>query len=80
MPQPGLNVSDIEVYDITYDDCIVPWVLCRHKDSPSPLKGLVHTFGQVPVRARQHVRHVNVMPNTDGSIWDGYDQAATIVL
>lgn len=60
-----LSVTDITVDNVTYSDCSVPWILCRHKDSPNPITTIVENFGRVPVGMRQHVRHVMTMRNRE---------------
>jgi|SRR5687768_154048 hypothetical protein len=29
----GLNPNDVETWNVHYDDCIEPWIMCRHKDA-----------------------------------------------
>ncbi|KAL8756286.1 MAG: hypothetical protein Q9184_004548 [Pyrenodesmia sp. 2 TL-2023] len=61
-----LNPADITTYNVNYDDCNTAWVLCYHKDNPTPFQNVVETFGRVPVGARQFVRHVVALPDTSG--------------
>lgn len=75
-----LSANDVEVYNVLYDDCSVPWVICRHKHSPDAIPILISTFGRVPVRARQFVRHVMVMPRHMNLTSSGYYAKGTIVL
>jgi hypothetical protein len=30
----NLTVTDFELFEVTYDDCSVPWIMCRHKEAP----------------------------------------------
>lgn len=65
----NLQAIDVEVYDVHYDDCDTPWILCHHKDSVHPVAYMMDRFGRVPVRARTYVRHVLDLPDhqTDGT-------------
>ncbi|KAL8957758.1 MAG: hypothetical protein Q9183_005975 [Haloplaca sp. 2 TL-2023] len=40
--------------------------MCHHKDSPSPILNLVDTFGRLPVKTRQYVRHIITLPAKNG--------------
>jgi hypothetical protein len=44
----SLEAKDFVVYNITYDDCSEPFVLCRHKDSPASI-GLIFTVSLILV-------------------------------
>jgi hypothetical protein len=39
------DVTNYEVFDITYDDCDDPWTVCRCKDSPMPTKNIAEQLG-----------------------------------
>ncbi|KAL4884501.1 hypothetical protein BJY04DRAFT_182616 [Aspergillus karnatakaensis] len=58
----GLNAADFEVYDVTYDDCSDPWLICRHKDAEPVIADVANTFGKLPVKIRDWVRQVLVVP------------------
>jgi hypothetical protein len=30
----GLNPNDVDTWNVHYDDCIEPWIMCRHRGSP----------------------------------------------
>lgn len=59
----NLNPADVKTYSVKYDDCSAPWILCRHKDSPSPVGNLFDRMGRLPVGTRQFVRHVIALPD-----------------
>ncbi|KAL4900074.1 hypothetical protein BDW74DRAFT_162353 [Aspergillus multicolor] len=52
------NVSpyDMEVFNVTYEDCDRPWVMCRHKEADLSLDQMIDNFGRLPVRMRNLVR------------------------
>ncbi|ROT34639.1 hypothetical protein SODALDRAFT_321324 [Sodiomyces alkalinus F11] len=50
------NVYDLEVYDVEYDDCAVPWTFCRCSDSPLSIEAFAGRVGRLPVAARQYAR------------------------
>jgi hypothetical protein len=57
-----LSGADVEVFNVTYTDCDLPWVMCRHKDSPGDNDMMAQTFGQLPVRMRSYLRHMISIP------------------
>lgn len=57
-----LNPMDVISFNIHYDDCEDPWVMCRHKDSPIDEQTIVDTFGKLPVHFRSFVRHMVFVP------------------
>jgi hypothetical protein len=46
----------MEVYNVFYEDCDRPWVICRHKDAPMSIEKMIDNFGRLPVRLRSLVR------------------------
>lgn len=62
-----LDPNDVEVFDVTYDDCFAAWIMCRHKDAPWSIDRLAESFGRLPVRAREHVANVLLLPNPGGT-------------
>ena len=58
------SASDIETFDVHFDDCSSPWILCRHTASPDPLVNFIENFGRIPVRARSHVKGAISLPET----------------
>mgnify|MGYP000961832720 CR=1 FL=1 len=65
----GNNVSpmDITTFEIKYDDCDDPWVMCRHKDAPLTEQNIVDMLGRLPVRFRQYVRHMLFLAGNKGA-------------
>ncbi|RYP64117.1 hypothetical protein DL770_009251 [Monosporascus sp. CRB-9-2] len=60
----GYNPNDIEIFNVFYEDCNEPWIMCRHRGVSSPTKAeMVERFGKLPLRTRQYIRHVNVFPD-----------------
>ena len=59
----NFSVSDIETYNVHYDDCDQPWILCHHKNSPDPIEHFFENFGKIPVRARSYVREAISVPD-----------------
>ncbi|KAL8870958.1 MAG: hypothetical protein Q9174_003117 [Haloplaca sp. 1 TL-2023] len=62
----NFNPADITTWNVHYDDCKEPWIMCHHKSSPSPILNLVDTFGRLPVKTRQYVRHIITLPAENG--------------
>jgi hypothetical protein len=57
-----------------FSQCSEAWVICWHKDSPSPLENLIDRFGKLPVLTRQWVRHIIALPDPAGGHaynWNG---------
>ncbi|KAH6993556.1 hypothetical protein EDB82DRAFT_536527 [Fusarium venenatum] len=54
--QEGLNAYDMEVYDVLYEDCPQPWVICQHHKSPNPVKDMADNFGRLPIGLRNYIR------------------------
>jgi hypothetical protein len=52
----NLNVYDIDVFNVHYDDCDAAWVFCRHHDAQVSLDQMIDNFGRMPVRLRNMVR------------------------
>jgi hypothetical protein len=64
----------IKLHRIDNQQCSEAWVICRHKDSPSPLENLIDRFGKLPVLTRQWVRHIIALPDPAGGHaynWNG---------
>jgi hypothetical protein len=37
----GLNPNDVETFNVHYDDCAEPWIMCRHKDAGASKQQMV---------------------------------------
>jgi hypothetical protein len=57
----------MEVYNVHYEDCDTPWVICRHKDAPMSIEKMIDNFGRLPVRLRNLVRVQLGMPAAPSS-------------
>jgi len=54
---------DVEVYDVTYNDCAdAPVVFCRCNKAEMGIESAVDYYGKLPPRARQWNRYVNIQP------------------
>ena len=58
------SAADVETFNVHYEDCSSPWILCRHKNSPDPLGHFIYNFGRIPVRARSHIKGAISLPDT----------------
>ena len=73
----NFSAEDIETYNVKYDDCAMPWILCRHKNSPDPPRHFFENFGRIPVRARSYVRGAISFPAPlSGSGYNSNDMIA----
>lgn len=73
---PPEDAAKIETFNVHYDDCSSPWTLCRHTDSPDPLKNFIENFGRIPVGARSYVRGAISLPERiakQNHAWNGGD-------
>ncbi|KAI4270971.1 MAG: hypothetical protein LQ337_006347 [Flavoplaca oasis] len=70
------NPADFQIWKVKYNDCPEPWIMCYHRNSPSPLDALINTFGRLPVHTRDFVRHVVSIPS-DGAF--AYNLDGTVV-
>lgn len=59
-------VSDLKVYDVTYEDCPQPWTMCRCSGSQVTPERLFEFFARVPVKARAEIRHMFAWPDQEG--------------
>ncbi|CBF89557.1 hypothetical protein AN0402.2 [Aspergillus nidulans FGSC A4] len=63
----GYNASDFEVYEVTYDDCADPWLFCRHRDVEVDIATAAETFSKLPVKVRDWVRQILLMPGANSA-------------
>lgn len=62
--RPKCQLQDLEVYDVTYEDCPSgrdPWIICRCSNSELSLQDTIDGMGTVPPGARSNVLHVVTM-------------------
>ncbi|KAK4180178.1 hypothetical protein QBC36DRAFT_230129 [Triangularia setosa] len=65
---------DIEVWDVTYNDCSEPKVFCRCNSSPMSMDTLATALGQIPIAARQWIDTISSYPAVGQcSAWNGAD-------
>ncbi|KAK5999218.1 Conidiation-specific protein 13 [Cladobotryum mycophilum] len=57
-----LNPYDVEVFNVHYDDCSQPWIMCRHHNAPMSQSQMIDLFGRMPVHMRQWVRTITAFP------------------
>ncbi|KAL5342258.1 hypothetical protein BJX70DRAFT_395228 [Aspergillus crustosus] len=72
-------LSEIEVFDVQYEDCSKSWVFCRHKDAESSIETAAETFGKVPVGIRDWTKHVILFPGRDDGLGAYNDRNGNIV-
>ncbi|KAJ7577481.1 putative conidiation-specific protein [Mycena floridula] len=55
---PGkCSASQMEVYNVHYDDVTSAWVMCRCNTAATSILQMVDAFGRLPVRYRSWIRH-----------------------
>ncbi|KAI4107001.1 MAG: hypothetical protein L6R37_001894 [Teloschistes peruensis] len=59
-----LSASDMNTYEVHYDDCHQPWVMCFHKDLDGEKDRIIDLVSRLPVRSREYVKHVILLPDT----------------
>ncbi|KAH8901652.1 hypothetical protein GQ53DRAFT_674887 [Thozetella sp. PMI_491] len=58
----GYDPKLITTYSVTFSDCTVPWLMCRHRDSPVSLDNYLDFWSKVPVLMRQGVKASMLVP------------------
>ncbi|KAK3935746.1 hypothetical protein QBC46DRAFT_358000 [Diplogelasinospora grovesii] len=64
----GLSPYDFTVFNVHYDDCSEPWIMCRHKDSHASEIDMIGIFGRMPVHMRSYVRQFMATPGLNDGI------------
>jgi len=59
-------ISDIKVYDVTYEDCPQPWTMCHCGRSNVSPERMFEFFARVPVKSRAAIRHMFAWPDKEG--------------
>lgn len=62
-----LDLKDVTVYDVVYDDSDIVYALCHHKDAPMSAEKLIDWYGKAPGFLRTNARHVIAMPGDGAS-------------
>lgn len=75
----NLSAADIQTFDVYYEDCKSPWILCRHKDSPDPIDHFFEIFSRIPVRARSHVKGAISLPGSKNNYAFNHNNYLVIV-
>ncbi|KAF9737559.1 hypothetical protein PMIN06_011650 [Paraphaeosphaeria minitans] len=77
--RPKCQIQDLEVYDVTYDDCPSgrdPWILCRCANAELTVDEAINGLGTVPPGARSNVLHMVTMNGFGGG--GGYSDGNSI--
>ncbi|KAL8809912.1 MAG: hypothetical protein Q9200_003013 [Gallowayella weberi] len=61
-----LKLADTEVWNLHYDDCPTPWIVCYNKNSGYELSTVFDLFGRLPVKSRAYVRTLMILPQETG--------------
>ncbi|KAK0639864.1 hypothetical protein B0T16DRAFT_361514, partial [Cercophora newfieldiana] len=59
----NFNPADFVVKDVWFEDCSVPWAVCRHKDAKESWENIINTLSQVPVGMRSYVSNLLILPS-----------------
>ncbi|KAH8883536.1 hypothetical protein GQ53DRAFT_882789 [Thozetella sp. PMI_491] len=65
------NAYDIEVYNVFYDDCSTPFIICRHNQAQMTVINMIDAFGRMPVHDRQWTQHILALPDSGCSAGTG---------
>ncbi|XDG07535.1 hypothetical protein ABKA04_007150 [Annulohypoxylon sp. FPYF3050] len=71
--------DEFEVFEIFYQDCHIPWVMCRLKDTKINATTVADMFGRMPLGMREYIKHVIVFKPEDlpgAAAWDAADVLA----
>ncbi|KAI0112352.1 hypothetical protein F4776DRAFT_352275 [Hypoxylon sp. NC0597] len=63
--ESGYGPADIQAFEVHYDDCHIPWVMCRLGTSKVDACTMAEFFGKMPLSMREFVRHVIVLKPQD---------------
>ncbi|KAI1408249.1 hypothetical protein F5Y13DRAFT_112537 [Hypoxylon sp. FL1857] len=61
----GYGPTDIEAFEVYYEDCRVPWTMCRLKDSKIDACTMAEYFGKMPLGMREFNRHIVMLKPGD---------------
>ncbi|KAL8303444.1 hypothetical protein RB597_005067 [Gaeumannomyces tritici] len=73
---------DFDVYNVTYNDCGIPWIFCRHVDAQRSIEDMTEMFGKLPIRMRELVRTVVAIPAAapEDDWWDAFSAESDIIV
>ncbi|KAI1104033.1 hypothetical protein F4804DRAFT_352504 [Jackrogersella minutella] len=72
--------EDFDVFEVHYNDCGQPWVMCRLRDAKVNATTMADVFGRMPLGMRQYVRHVIVIKQKDTGSAAAWNFGDTITL
>ncbi|OTB07413.1 hypothetical protein M426DRAFT_8786 [Hypoxylon sp. CI-4A] len=61
----GYNYTDMDIFQVYYEDCGEPWTMCRLKDAKVDAISMAETFGKMPLGMREYNRHVIQLKGKD---------------
>ncbi|KAI1460157.1 hypothetical protein F4805DRAFT_17353 [Annulohypoxylon moriforme] len=71
--------DEFEVFEVYYEDCHVPWVMCRLKDAQVNATTMADVFGRMPLGMREYIKNVILFKPVDlpgAAAWDANDVIA----
>ncbi|KAK7943503.1 uncharacterized protein PG986_012616 [Apiospora aurea] len=74
----NVSAADFIIYQVQYNDCGDPWIMCYHKDSETSIENIAKQFGRIPIQMREWVKHVVTIPDKMG--WAYMDKGNTVFM
>ncbi|KAK8085660.1 hypothetical protein PG997_006931 [Apiospora hydei] len=74
----NVSAADFIIYQVQYNDCGDPWIMCYHKDSEASIENIAKQFGRIPIQMREWVKHVVTIPDKMG--WAYMDKGNTVFM
>ncbi|KAI0883894.1 uncharacterized protein GGS22DRAFT_195054 [Annulohypoxylon maeteangense] len=71
--------DEFEVFEVYYEDCHAPWIMCRLKDTHVNATTMAEMFGRMPLGMREYIKHVILWKPKDlpgAAAWDAGDVIA----
>ncbi|KAI1092972.1 hypothetical protein F5B19DRAFT_180271 [Rostrohypoxylon terebratum] len=71
--------DEFEVFEVYYEDCHIPWVMCRLKDTKINATTAADMFGRMPLGMREFIKNVIIFKPEDlpgAAAWDAADVIA----
>ncbi|KAK3995189.1 hypothetical protein QBC44DRAFT_389917 [Cladorrhinum sp. PSN332] len=63
--QYGFSINDFSVFNVTYPDCSVPFVVCYHRKAQKTISQIATEIGRMPIKIRQSTAAYLVFSNND---------------
>ncbi|KAI3327337.1 hypothetical protein HD806DRAFT_550857 [Xylariaceae sp. AK1471] len=76
----GYSAADFEAFNVTYNDCADPWIMCRHKNSTTSAHTMADMFGHIPLGMREYNRHMIAIPTFKAKKTAGGSANANILI